>query len=110
MEMEVQPGGLTGCPDEQQKTPSVPGCGWAEERKGLEGEHQDLEYPGNPKQLKPTAPGTARPRGRQRAAVGLKSPEEASAASAVPEGSLWECGEHLSPHPAATRPSRHAEG
>lgn len=70
MGMEVQPGGLTGCPEVQQtENPVFPGV--VETREGLE--HQELGYPDNPTQMKPTASGTARPRGRQRAAVGLRS-------------------------------------
>lgn len=108
MEMEAQPGGLTGCPEVQQKIPSVSGCGWDKERARWR-----TSRPGIPRKRKADeahASGTARPRGRQRAAVGLRSLAGASAATAVPEGSPWECGEHLSPHTAARRPSRHVEG
>lgn len=110
MEMGVQSRGLTGCPEEQQKIACFRVWLGQREGKGWKENIKTRDSQATQRQKKPMASGTARPRGRQRAAVGLRSLAGASAASAVPEGSPWERGEHLSPHPVATRPSRHVEG
>lgn len=60
--------GLIGCPEEQQEIPSVSGCGWAKERA-----IKTWNIQASQGRWSPTASGPARPRGRQRAAVGLRS-------------------------------------